>query len=74
MVGPEIEAPRYKDLPLTPWMTSRRVRDYDPALEADGQIRTAIQILYMQNSFKCEMIRYLMYNALHNGFDEPLTR
>ena len=71
MVDPK-SPPRYKDLPFTPWI-HREETHYEPALEADGQTRTAIQILYMQSFLKLKNIRYLMFNALYNGFDQPLT-
>jgi len=71
MVDPK-SPPRYKDLPFTPWI-HREETHYEPALEADGQIRTATQILYMQSFLKSKNVRYLMFNALHNGFDQPLT-
>ena len=62
----------YKDLPFTPWIY-RGETHYSPALEADGEIRTALQILYMQSFLKLNKIPYLMFNALHNGFDKPRT-
>jgi len=71
MVDPEAP-PYYKDLPFTPWIY-RGETHYTPALEADGQIRTALQILYMQSFLKLNNVPYLMFNALHNGFDDPLT-
>ena len=71
MVGPE-EPARYKDLKFDPWMNDTR-REYYPAIEEEGQIRTVIQILYMQNYFKANNVPYLMYNALYNGFNDPLT-
>jgi hypothetical protein len=64
--------PYYKDLPFTPWIY-RGETHYSPALEADGEIRTALQILYMQSFLKLNKIPYLMFNALHNGFDKPRT-
>ena len=63
---------KYKDLPFRPWIDGDVVH-YTPALEADGQIRTVIQILYMQSFLKLNKVKYLMFNALHNGFDNPLT-
>ena len=71
MVDPK-SPPYYKDLPFTPWIY-RGETHYSPALEADGQIRTALQILYMQSFLKLNKTPYLMFNALHNGFDRPLT-
>lgn len=71
MVGPEDNA-GYKDLKFDPWVNKDR-REYYPAIEEEGQIRTVIQILYMQNYFKANNVPYLMYNALYNGFDDPLT-
>ena len=71
MVDPK-SPPYYKDLPFTPWIY-RGETHYSPALEADGEIRTALQILYMQSFLKLNKIPYLMFNALHNGFDKPRT-
>ena len=69
----EPDAPHaYKDLPFTPWIYKNQVH-YRPALEAEGEIRTALQILYMQSFLKLHKIPYLMFNALHNGFDKPVT-
>ena len=63
------EVAKYKDLIFQPWKD-----EYEPAIEAEGQIRTVIQIIYMQNYFKSKNIPYLMFNALWNGFDIPLTK
>ncbi len=71
MVGPEDNA-GYKDLKFDPWVNKDK-REYYPAIEEEGQIRTVIQILYMQNYFKANNVPYLMYNALYNGFNDPLT-
>lgn len=71
MVDPR-SPPYYKDLPFTPWIHDGETH-YSPALEADGEIRTALQILYMQSFLKLNKIPYLMFNALHNGFDKPRT-
>jgi len=71
MVGPD-ESAGYKDLKFDPWMNKSK-REYYPAIEEEGQIRTAMQIIYMQNYFNANGIPYLMYNALYNGFDDPLT-
>ena len=71
MVDPA-SPPKYKDLPFTPWIYNNETH-YSPALEADGEIRTALQILYMQSFLKLNKIPYLMFNALHNGFDKPRT-
>ena len=71
MVDPR-SPPYYKDLPFTPWIYNGETH-YSPALEADGEIRTALQILYMQSFLKLNKIPYLMFNALHNGFDKPRT-
>ena len=71
IVGPE-ERAGYKDLKFDPWVNKDK-REYYPAIEEEGQIRTVIQILYMQNYFKANNVPYLMYNALYNGFDDPLT-
>jgi hypothetical protein len=71
MVDPR-SPPYYKDLPFTPWIYNGETH-YSPALEADGEIRTALQILYIQSFLKLNKIPYLMFNALHNGFDKPRT-
>ena len=71
MVDP-LSPPKYKDLPFTPWIHDGETH-YSPALEADGQIRTALQILYMQSFLKLNKTPYLMFNALYNGFDRPRT-
>ena len=71
MVDPK-SPPKYKELPFTPWIC-RGETHYTPALEEEGQIRTALQILYMQSFLKLNKVPYLMFNALHNGFDKPLT-
>ena len=71
MVGPKDDT-SYKDLRFDPWVNKGN-REFFPAIEEEGQIRTVIQILYMQNYFKANNIPYLMYNALYNGFDDPLT-
>ena len=63
------EVAKYKDLIFSPWKD-----EYKPAIEEEGQIRTLIQIIYMQNYFKSNNIPYLMFNALWNGFDIPLTK
>ena len=52
MVDPR-SPPYYKDLPFTPWIYNGETH-YSPALEADGEIRTALQILYMQSFLKTE--------------------
>lgn len=72
MIGPD-QPKAYKDFsPFTPW-TYQKKTHYKPAIEEDAQTRTAIQILYMQSFLKSKNIRYLMFNALYNGFDQPLT-
>jgi len=72
MIGPD-QPKAYKDFsPFTPW-TDQKKTHYKPAIEEDAQTRTAIQILYMQSFLKLKDIRYLMFNALYNGFDQPLT-
>lgn len=68
MVAPGEDA-KYKDLIFKPWKN-----EYRPAIEEEGQIRTVMQIIYMQNYFKNNNIPYLMFNALWNGFDRPMTR
>ncbi len=60
--------PKYKTLPFAAW------EEYTPAIEEDGQIRTLIQILYMQSYLKSKGVPYLIFNALYNGFDMPLTK
>jgi hypothetical protein len=67
MVGPT-DAKKFKDLPFDPWG-----KDYTVAIEHDAQTRTVIQILYMQQYLKSLGVPYLMFNALWNGFDIPLT-
>ena len=67
MVEPDAPA-RYKDLPFNMWN-----KKFTPAIEEDGQIRSVIQILYMQSYLQLKNIPYLMYNSLYNGFDVPLT-
>ena len=72
MIGPD-QPKAYKDFsPFTPW-TDQKTTHYKPAIEEDAQTRTATQILYMQSFLKLKNIRYLMFNALYNGFDQPLT-
>jgi|TARA_Y100000590_G_scaffold367629_1_gene427800 hypothetical protein len=68
MVAPG-EAARYKDLIFDPWKD-----EYKPAIEEELQIRTVMQIIYMQNYFKNNNVPYLIFNALWNGFDKPLTK
>ena len=60
--------PYYKLLPFNPWG-----KEYTPAIDEENQIRTVIQILYMQSYLKLKNIPYLMYNALYNSLDAPLT-
>lgn len=67
MVGPK-QRPIYKDLPFTAWGNK-----FTPALEQDGQIRTLIQVLYMQSFLQYKQVPYLIFHALDNGFDIPLT-
>jgi|TARA_R110000824_G_scaffold224719_1_gene412402 hypothetical protein len=67
MIGPGEEA-KFKDIVFDPWKG-----EYTPAIEHELQIRTVMQIIYMQNYLKNNNIPYLMFNALWNGFDEPLT-
>ena len=71
MVGPKDDT-LYKDVRFDPWV-NKGEREFWPAIEEEGQIRTVIQILYLQNYFKANNIPFLMYNALYNGFDNPLT-
>ena len=65
--GPDYPA-GYKDLAFNPWR-----KKFIPAILEECQIRTVIQIIYMQNYLKNNNIPYLMFNALSNGFDQPLT-
>ena len=44
------------------------------AIKEECQIRTVMQIIYMQRFLKTENIPYLIYNAMSNGFDKPLTK
>ena len=62
------QKPKHKDLVFAPWGT-----EYTSAIEEEMQIRTVMQIIYMQNYLKNNNISYLMFNALSNGFDKPLT-
>jgi hypothetical protein len=62
------QKPKHKDLVFAPWGT-----EYTSAIEEEMQIRTVMQIIYMQNYLKNNNIPYLMFNALSNGFDKPLT-
>ena len=65
--GPDYSA-GYKDLAFNPWRAK-----FIPAILEECQIRTVIQIIYMQNYLKNNNVPYLMFNALSNGFDQPLT-
>ena len=67
MIGLNQE-PKHKDLVFSPWGI-----EYVPAIAEEMQIRTVMQIIYMQNYLKNNNIPYLMFNALSNGFDKPLT-
>ena len=67
MIGLNQE-PKHKDLVFSPWGI-----EYVPAIAEEMQIRTVMQIIYMQNYLKNNNISYLMFNALSNGFDKPLT-
>lgn len=68
MVGKN-DPKKFKDLPFDPWG-----KDYTVAIEHDAQTRTVIQILYMQHYLKSLGVPYMMFNALWNGFDLPLTK
>ena len=59
---------KYKNLMFNPWQP-----EYFPALSEECQIKTILQILYMQSHLKLHNTPYLMFNALHNGFDDPQT-
>lgn len=72
VVPPEYNA-GYKDLVFNPWVNKSGLQEYRPAIEEEEQIRTLIQIIYMQNYLQQNNIPYFMFNALHNGFDQPLT-
>ena len=60
---------KYKDQIFDPWGN-----EYTPAIKEECQIRTVMQIIYMQRFLKTENIPYLIYNAMSNGFDKPLTK
>jgi hypothetical protein len=68
MVAPEGEYKKFKNLIFNPWD-----KEYTVDLYGDGQIRTAIQILYMQSYLKGKNVPYLFFNALHNDFDKPIN-
>jgi len=68
MIGPR-DPKKYKDLCFDPWGS-----DFTVALEQDAQLRTIIQILYMQSFLKSNKVPYLMFNALYNGLDMPLNK
>ena len=59
---------KHKDLVFDPWK-----KEYFPAVLEECQIKTVIQIIYMQNFLKANNIPYLMFNAMWNGFDKPKT-
>ncbi len=67
MVPPQ-SARRYKDIVFDPWGD-----EFTPAIEEEGQIRTVLQILYMQSYLKLHKTPYLFYNSLHNNLQKPLT-
>ena len=60
---------KYKNQMFNPWQP-----EYFPALSEECQIKTILQILYMQSHLKLHKVPYLMFNALHNGFDQPQTQ
>ena len=64
----------YKDLAFDPWVNKEGHREYQPAIEQEGQIRTVMQIIYMQALLKSNNIPHLIFNALYNGLDQPLTK
>ncbi len=68
IVGPD-QKPHYKDIQFNPWG-----KEYKPAILEDGQIRTIIQIIYMQSFLQNNKVPYLIFNALHNDFDKPYTK
>ena len=59
---------KHKDQVFDPWG-----EEYIPAILEECQIKTIIQIIYMQSFLKTENIPYLMFNAMWNGFDQPKT-
>lgn len=67
IVGPGQDV-GYKDVMFSPWKD-----EYLPAIIEECQIRTLTQIIYMQNYLKNNNVPYLIFNALHNGFDTPHT-
>ena len=60
---------KYKNQMFNPWQP-----EYFPALSEECQIKTILHILYMQYFLKYMGVPYLMFNALHNGFDQPQTQ
>tara|TARA_B100000214_G_scaffold375583_1_gene362939 strand:+ start:5777 stop:6568 length:792 start_codon:yes stop_codon:yes gene_type:complete len=72
MVGPSTD-PGYKDISFNPWVNKSGIQEYTPALEEEEQMRVLLQIIYMQNYLKANNVPYLMFHALYNGFDKPLT-
>lgn len=64
----------YKDLVFNPWVNKSGQQEYKPAIEEEEQMRTLIQIIYMQNYLKEKKVPFLMFNALYNGFDRLLTQ
>ena len=72
-VAPE-EDSDYKLLRFDPWTHRDGKKEFRPAIDEEAQIRTAIQIIYMQSFLKSKNIPHLFFNALYNGFDQPLTK
>ena len=58
MISPEQE-PGYKDLVFTPWKD-----EYTPAIEEEMQIRTVMQIIYMQNYLKNNNFDFILFGTL----------
>ena len=43
-------------------------------VDQSTQIKTVLNILFVQNWCKQHNLNYIMFNALYNGLDEPITR
>ena len=69
------ERRQYKDQRFDPWQSETKgTRKFEVSIERDSQCRVVLQILFMQSWLKANHTPYLMFNALNNGFDQPLTR
>ena len=61
--------PKHKYVPLDPWPEEFRL-----LVDQSTQIKTVLNILFVQNWCKQHNLNYIMFNALYNGLDEPITR